>query len=63
MARAVCFIHELRHSDDAVLSLNPVAIVDDICKCILFNESFRILIQISLKVVPKGPFNDKSALV
>ena len=35
---------------------------DDIFKCILINEKFRILIQISLKFVLKGP-NDKSALV
>ena len=27
------------------------------------NEKFRILIQISLKFVPKGPIDNKSALV
>ena len=36
---------------------------DDIFKCILMNEKFRILIQISLKFVPKDPIDNKSALV
>ena len=32
-------------------------------KCILINEKFCILIRISLKFVPKGPIDKKSALV
>ena len=36
---------------------------DDIFKWILMNEKLRILIRITLKVVPKGPINNKSALV
>ena len=32
-------------------------------RCILVNEKFCILIQISLKFVPKGPIDNKSALV
>ena len=36
---------------------------DDIFKCIFFNENTTILIQISLKSVPKGPIDNKSALV
>ena len=36
---------------------------DDIFKCISMNEKFRILIQISLKIVPKGPIHKKPALV
>ena len=38
-------------------------IEDDVFKCIFFNENVRISIKISLKFVPKGPINDKSALV
>ena len=34
---------------------------DDIFKCM--NEKLRILIRVSLKFVPKGPINNKSALV
>ena len=36
---------------------------DDIFECIFMNEKFFILIQISLKFVPKGPNDNKSALV
>ena len=36
---------------------------DDIFKCIFMTESFCVLIQISLKFVPKGPIDSKSALV
>ena len=35
----------------------------DLFKCIFVIEKFCILIQISLKFVPKGPINNKSALV
>ena len=42
---------------------NDCHFVDDIIECIFTNEKFRILIQISLKFVPKGPINRKSALV
>ena len=35
----------------------------DILKRIFMNENFYILIQISLKFVPKGPIDNKSALV
>ena len=38
-------------------------LADDIFKCIFMNEKLRILIQISLKFVPKGPIDNKSALV
>ena len=38
-------------------------LVDDIFKCIFLNENDRILIQISLKFVPKGSIDNKSALV
>ena len=36
---------------------------DDIFKCIFMNEKFCILIEISLKFVPKGPINIIPALV
>ena len=36
---------------------------DDIFKCILMNEKFCILIKISLKFVPKGLIDNKTALV
>ena len=36
---------------------------DDIFKCFFMNEKFRISIWISLKFVPKGPIDNKSALV
>ena len=36
---------------------------DDIFKRIFLNENVRISIQISLKFVPKGPIENKSALV
>ena len=32
--------------------------MDNIFKCILFNENAWILIEISLKLVPKGPINN-----
>ena len=38
-------------------------LADGIFKCILFNENDRILIQISLKFVPRGPFDSKPTLV
>ena len=36
---------------------------DDIFKCIFLNENIQILIEISLKFVPKGPINNIPALV
>ena len=36
---------------------------DDIFRCIFVNEKFCILIQISLKFVPKGPIDNYPALV
>ena len=38
-------------------------LADDIFKRIFSNENVRISIQISLKFVPKGPLDNKSALV
>ena len=36
---------------------------DSIFKCIFINKKYCILIQISLKSVPKGPIDSKSAMV
>ena len=38
-------------------------LVDDIFKCIYMNEKLLMLIGISLKFLPKGPIDNKSALV
>ena len=37
-------------------------LADDIFKCIFLNDNDRISIKISLKFVPKGPIDNKSAL-
>ena len=36
---------------------------DNIFKCIFMNEKFCILIEISMKFVPKGPIDNNSALI
>ena len=36
---------------------------DDVFKCIFLNKKICILIQISLKFVPKGPIDNNPALV
>ena len=36
---------------------------DDIIRCIFMNETFGIFIQFSLKSVPKGPIDNKAALI
>ena len=38
-------------------------VANDIFKCIFLNENGRILIQISLKFVPRSPIDNKPALV
>ena len=42
---------------------NGCHFVENIFKHIFINENFCILIQISLKLVPKGPIDNKTALV
>ena len=56
IAYAQCLTHLPLDNMAAILA-------DDIFKCIFLNENFRISIQISLKFVPKGPIDNKSALV
>ena len=50
-----------------MLNLSPVHngrdFADDTFKHILMNESFFVSIPISLKFVPKGPIDNKAALV
>ena len=38
-------------------------LADDIFNCIFLNENVWIAIKISLKFVPKGPFDNNPALV
>ena len=38
-------------------------LADDIFKYILLNENDKILIEISLKLVPRSPIDNKRALV
>ena len=38
-------------------------LADDIFKCIFLNENYKIPIQISLKLVPSSPIDNKSSLV
>ena len=40
-----------------------LAVVDNIFKCIFLNENDRILIQISLKLFPRSPIDNKPTLV
>ena len=57
----------VEYVSDGVLSLcqNKMAafLADDIFRCIFLNENDNIVIQISLKFVPKGPIDNISALV
>ena len=47
----------------AVNTLRPNNFADDIFKCILLNVNVLISIKISMKFIPKGPFNNIPALV
>ena len=38
-------------------------LADNIFKCIFIQENGKILIQISLKLIPRSPIDNKSALV
>ena len=38
-------------------------LADDIFQCIFLNEDDKILIQISLKLIPRSPIDNKPALV
>ena len=45
------------------LGQNARDFADDVSKCIFVKEKFCILIRISLKYVPKGPIDNRAALV
>ena len=51
------------HVDSSPPGQNGCHFPEDIFKCIFMNEKFCIVIQISLKFVPKGPINNIPALV
>ena len=57
----------MKHCPKSVISSpsrqNGRNFTGDIFKCIFMNEKFWILIQISLKFVPKGPIDNNPALV
>ena len=64
-ARNHCIIS--RHVESYIITLRPRQngrhFADDIFKCIFFNESIWIWINISLNYVPKGPIDKMPALV
>ena len=45
------------------LDIMSAILADDSFKCIFLNENDRIRVQISLKFVPRGSIDNKSALV
>ena len=51
------------HSRSSSPAQNGRLFADDIFNCIFMNKKFCILIQISLKLIPKGSIDKKSALV
>ena len=55
-----CLEFELTH-----LPVTKMAaiVADDIFKCIVLHENCRITIQISLKLVPRSPMDNKAAFV
>ena len=59
----VNIIPQIQGVKSSPLCQNGRRFADDIFKCIFLNENVRISIQFSLKFVPKGPIDNKSALV
>ena len=56
-------LHLEQVTSQCLMRRNGHHFTDDNFKCIFMNEKFCISIQISLKFVPKGPINNKTALV
>ena len=56
-------IHCIDCSNSSPPGQNGRLFADDIFRCIFVNENFCILINISLKFVPKGPIDNNPALV
>ena len=52
-----------KHINSSPPGQNGRHFADDAFRCIFVNEKFCILIEISLKFVPKGPIDDNPALV
>ena len=57
------FVSVYRHFNSSPSGQNGRHIADEIFRCISLNETFCILIGISLKFVHKGPIDIKWALV
>ena len=55
--------YHISHIYSSPLNKMAAGSADNIFKCIFMNEKFCISIQVSLKFVPQGPINNKSALV
>ena len=56
-------IYATLEGDELSLRQNDSHFADDILKCIFLNEKVWILIKMSLKIVPQGPFDKMLALV
>ena len=61
-----CIIHLTKKQCGAILTHLPLdkmaaILADNIFKCLLLNENDKIPIQISLKLVPSSPIDNKSA--
>ena len=56
-------VAELSSINSAPHGQNGRHFADDIFNCVFLNENIGISIQISLKFVPKGPIDNKSAFV
>ena len=57
------FVRHLFPVKSSSLDKMATIVADDIFKCIFVNEKDKSLIQISLKLVPRGPIDNKPALV
>ena len=55
--------HALLSIKSSPLNKMPAILADDIFRCIFLNENERIPIQISLKIVPMSPIDNRAALV
>ena len=64
----MAFIEPMHRNKTQYYLLTPLRqnghrFADYIFKCIFMNEKSWMLIRVSLKFVPKGPIDDKSALL
>ena len=64
----LCWLFVRGHHNGPLINSYPAGqngrnFADGIFKCIFLYENARISIRISLKFVPKGPIDNKSALV